>query len=139
MKQVKRVVMLMLVLVLSVQPLSRTRLLAAAETGIELQAVNFAGCNVHLRIDSDGACKCVAQIMAEPGTSKIAGTMKLKKVTSTSTTTVKSWNISTTEQYLNVTKTCYVLSKGTYRLEVSVKATRNGKTESLKNSVTVQH
>lgn len=137
MKHMKRIAIIILVLALLIQPLPNTKSMAAvADSGISTQSENLAGMSILLDIDSDGATYCIANITGEPGTTRIEGTMKLKKVTSSGTTTVKSWNISANSQKLIVSKTCYILSRGTYRLEVKVKVTRNGKSETNTGSNT---
>lgn len=135
MKFLRKIAVITLAMAMLVQPLSNTKS-QAANDGISTQADNVAGMSITLDIDTDGATRCIAYIIGEPGTSRIAGTMKLKKVTSSGTTTVKSWDISRTGDELKVSKTCYILSKGTYRLEIKVKVTRNGYTETVSGSRT---
>ena len=137
MKNMKKIAIITLVLSFLIQSLPNTKSMAAViDSGISTQSENLSGMSILLDIDSDGITRCYANITGEPGTTRIEGTMKLKKVTSSGTTTEKSWNISANSHKLLVSKTCYILSKGTYRLEVKVKVTRNGKSETTTGSTT---
>lgn len=140
MVHMKKIAIIILVLAFLIQPLSNIKSQAAVtDGGISTLSQNLAGMSVLLRIDSDGATRCAANITGEPGTTRMAGTMKLKKVTSSGTTTVKSWNISANECSFIFSKTCYVLSKGTYRLDVTITITRNGKSETTTGSHTTKY
>lgn len=132
MKYIKKIAVIILALALMVQPLSGTKSLAAANDGISALSATTDYMAVHLEIDRDGATNCIADVYGFSGTTKIAGTLTLKK----GTTTVKSWNVSTSSQKLRVSKTCYLLSKGTYKLTLKVKVTCDGKSETLSCSTT---
>ncbi len=123
----KKITVLLLTLALFIQPLTGTISRAAANDGISTLAENTSTISVALDIDTDGVTRCHGYVKGYPGTTKIAGTLKLMK----GTTAVKSWTVSTASETLNVTKTCYVLTRGTYKLVLTVKVTRNGKTETI--------
>lgn len=123
---------MVLALVLMVQPISAAKSLAVSNDGISAQSATTDYLAVHLEIDSDGATTCIADVYGFTGTTKIAGTLKLKK----GTTVVKSWNVSANGKKLHVSKTCYLLSKGTYKLELKVKVTCDGITETISRTVT---
>ncbi len=123
----KKITVLLLTLALFIQPLTGTISRAAANDGISTLAENTSTISVALDIDTDGVTRCHGYVKGYPGTTKIAGTLKLMK----GTTVVKSWTVSTASETLNVTKTCYVLTRGTYKLVLTVKVTRNGKTETI--------
>lgn len=108
MKYMKKIIMAMLALALIFQPVSGKQSSAAANGGISTQSLTTTTMSVTLNIDRDGATQCAVYVLGKPGTTKIAGTLKLKK----GTTVVKSWDISSNGQLLNVHKTCYLLSKG---------------------------
>ncbi len=140
MRYMKKIAVVVLALALSVQSLSNSRSLAAStDNGISVQSVTTDSITTLLSIDSDGATRCKTTIIGKSNTTRIEGTMKLKKVTSSGTTTVKSWNISCNDRILIVSKTCYLLSKGTYRLDVKVKVTRNGVSETITGSHTAKY
>lgn len=132
MKYMKKIMVIILALALISQPVSRKQSSAAINNGISTQSLTTTSMSAVMHIDSDGVTKCTAYVLGKPGTTKIAGTLKLKK----GTTVIKSWNISSNGQRLDVHKTCYLLSKGTYKLELKVKVTCNGKTETLSVSHT---
>ena len=132
MKYMKKLTVILLALALVIQPLSRKQSFAAVDEGISTQSTTTTYMSVTLIIDSDGATKCIAHVLGKSGTTKIAGTLQLKK----GTTVVKSWNISSNSQSLDVSKTCYLLSKGTYKLVLKVTVTCDGKSETLTGSRT---
>ena len=105
---------------------------AAVNEGLSTQTTTTKSISVTLLIDSDGATRCVAYVSGKTGTTKIAGTLTLKK----GTTVVKSWNVSANGKVLTVSKTCYLLSKGTYKLVLNVNVTCDGKTENVTGSHT---
>lgn len=132
MKYMKKIIVVTLALVLIFQPVSGKQSSAAANGGISTQSLTTTSISVLLHIDSDGATQCTVYVLGKPGTTKIAGTLKLKK----GTTVVKSWNISSNGQSLDVHKTCYLLSKGTYKLEAKVKVTCKGTSETISKTTT---
>lgn len=132
MKYVKKLAVILLALVLVIQPLSRKQSSAAVNEGVSTQTTTTKSISVTLLIDSDGATRCVAYVSGKTGTTKIAGTLTLKK----GTTVVKSWNVSANGKVLTVSKTCYLLSKGTYKLVLNVNVTCDGKTENVTGSHT---
>ena len=99
MTYMKKVTVLLLALALLIQPLSGTVSRAAANGGISTLADNTSTISVALDIDTDGVTRCHGYVKGYPGTTKIAGTLKLMK----GTTAVKSWTVSTTSETFNVT------------------------------------
>ncbi len=139
MKLSKKLAVILAALSLMVQPLTANTVMAAND-GISTQSINTEAISTLLQIDSsDGVTRCIANVIGKTNTSRIEGTLKLKKVTSSGTTTVKNWSVATSGQILSVSKTCYVLSRGTYRLELKVKVTRNGTSETLTASHTTKY
>ncbi len=139
MKLFKKMAVMIFAFSFIIQPLT-TNTILAADDGISAQSLNTEAISTLLQIDSsDGVTRCIANVIGKTNTSRIEGTLKLKKVTSSGTTTVKSWTVATNGQILSVSKTCYVLSRGTYRLELKVKVIRNGTSETLTASHTTKY
>lgn len=138
MKNVRKIVVLLLVLmlVLPVPPEKRASAAAVSDMGISPMALNTAYISLVLDIDSKGIAECYEYVAGEKGTTKITGTLKLKLVTSSGTTTVKSWDLTTYGEVMTFKKSCYVFQKGTYKLVLNVTVTRNGVSETIKKSVT---
>lgn len=138
MKNVRKVVVLLLVLmlVLPVPPEKRISAAVNSDMGISPMALNTASITLALDIDSKGIAECCVLVVGEKGTTKITGTLKLKRVTSSGTTTVKSWDLTTYSDLMNFKKSCYVFKKGKYKLVFNVTVTRNGVSETIKATCT---
>lgn len=83
-------------------------------------------------ISFSGDCaNCGGIVDAKTGTTKIAMTGVLKRVTATGTTTVKSWTKTVYGETLTFDKDWYVASGYEYEFEVLAKVYRNGTMEAI--------
>ncbi|HEX3027637.1 MAG TPA: hypothetical protein VHR42_10515 [Clostridia bacterium] len=83
-------------------------------------------------VSFNGDCAdCSAIIHAKTGTTKIAMTGVLKRVTDNGTTTVKSWTKTVNGETLTFDKNWYVASGYDYEFEVLAKVYRNGTMEAI--------
>lgn len=145
MQKTKKLVVMVMLLALVAQPIQGK---AAAvldedadaigiEYGISPMSQNTAGGLISLIIDpKTGATECAATVTGYRGTTKISGTLKLLKGSVSSTNVYKSWDVLSNSYALDVCKTCYILTKGTYTLVISVNVVCNGTREKITKSIT---
>lgn len=82
----------------------------------------------------NGKAECVGVINGISGTSNISATFKLERKGLLGWSLEKSWSKNSKGESLSFYET-YAVTKGTYRLSVTAKVTRNGVTETVNTSV----
>ena len=82
----------------------------------------------------NGKAECVGVINGIPGTSTISATFKLELKGILGWSLENSWSKNSKGESLSFYET-YAVTKGTYRLSVTAKVTRNGVTETVNTSV----
>lgn len=122
MRQIKKMMAAVIVVAMIVQCIHVNADIAKA-------SVSTSSASLSLSIKG-GTATCNAKVLGKTGTTKIDGTIKLQKVTSSSTKTIKSWSVSTKSRILNSQKT-YSVSKGKYKVVFSFKVYKGGTSESF--------
>lgn len=82
----------------------------------------------------NGKAECVGVINGISGTSNITATFKLERKGLLGWSLENSWSKNSKGESLSFYET-YAVTKGTYRLSVTAKVTRNGVTETVNTSV----
>ena len=83
---------------------------------------------------ANGNAECVGIVNGVSGTSNISATFKLERKGLLGWSLEKSWSKNSKGESLSFYET-YAVTKGTYRLSVTAKVTRNGVTETVNTSV----
>lgn len=83
----------------------------------------------------NGKAVCGAGIVGRAGVTKITGKMKLQKITSSSTTTVKTWDISVKSKNMSISKN-YSVKKGKYKVVLTAKVYKGSSYENVSVSKT---
>ena len=97
-----------------------------------IRSVNTKSASLQLTFNN-GDAVCLAYVKGIKKDTKISGKLVLSRVTTTTETVVKSWSVSSNNPSLNVNKTTAV-TKGNYRLDLKVKVTCGGKSETVTKS-----
>lgn len=140
MKNVKNALLLVAILLLLMsnilvfaQTMSNSLRVINFEIPITPQWTNVNNLWLDLCFD-DGQAECSGIIVGVSGTSNITATFKLDRKGISGWSHEKSWDESSSSDTLTFYETDAV-SKGTYRLSVTAKVTKNGVTETVSTSV----
>ena len=123
-------------LVVQLIPIQQAKAMAVEtkEDIIAVGAVNAKVVRSDLTITGETA-NCSALVSTGEQKPKISGTIKLKKSSGETWKTVKTWNLSSDRSYLSEKKK-YAVTKGKYKLVVSVIITSGKPSETIKRTDT---
>lgn len=99
---------------------------------------NVRSLNIKIEKDTNNNVVVYVTITGESGTTYRSGRITLEKVTSSETVPINSWGgLSSSSSMFNFKKTSAQKASGTFKVSVSIVATKNGKSEVITGSQTV--